>query len=56
MATEFADKGSGGLRKQCWEKASNIDETSTSMSESTMDDVNRKVTIAIRHFIHASNE
>jgi hypothetical protein len=58
MATEIADKGSDGLRKRCWEKASNIDETSTtrSMSESTMDDVNRKVTIVIEHLIQASDE
>ena len=58
MATDISDKELGQLRKERWNKAFDLNESSSSSDETETDpisDVNRKATIVIEHLIQASD-
>lgn len=58
MATDIADKELGQLRKERWNKAFDLNDSSSSSDEIENDpiaDVNRKATIVIEHLIQASD-
>ena len=58
MATDIADKELGQLRKERWNKAFDLNDSSSSSDECDNDpiaDVNRKATIVIEHLIQASD-